>query len=77
MSATAGVVPLTPTAVEEWPTGNGPADYALCNDGEVRGVVEAKKPTVAPQGVLTQAERYSRGIAQVPMYRGEFGVPFL
>ena len=30
-------------AVEELPTGYGPADYALCNDGQVRGVVEAKK----------------------------------
>jgi type I restriction enzyme R subunit len=64
-------------AVEEWPTAAGPADYALCDEGAVRGVVEAKKLTVGPQGVLTQAERYSRGIAQEPRYQGEFGVPFL
>ena len=46
-------------------------------DGQVLGVVEAKKLTLGPQGVLTQAERYSKGIHQVPMYQGEFGVPFL
>ena len=66
-----------PSAVEEWPTTAGPADYALTDGGEVRGVVEAKKITVGPQGVLTQAERYSRGIPSTPMIRGEFGVPFL
>src|SRR5664280_101016 len=64
-------------AVEEFETANGPADYALCDAGQVRGVVEAKKVTIGPQGVLAQAERYSRGIRQVPMYQGEFGAPFL
>jgi type I restriction enzyme R subunit len=64
-------------AVEEYETAYGPADYALCGDGQVRGVVEAKKVTLGPQGVLVQAERYSKGIAQVPRYQGEFGVPFL
>src|SRR2546430_390713 len=64
-------------AVEELLTGSGPADYALCDGGQVRGVVEAKKVTLGPQGVLVQAERYSKGIRQVPMYQGEFGVPFL
>lgn len=64
-------------AVEEFETVNGPADYALCDEGQVRGVVEAKKVTLGPQGVLTQAERYSKGVHQVPMYQGEFGVPFL
>src|SRR3954471_12332572 len=77
LSAATGSVPNPPTAVEEWPTANGPADYALCHKGAIRGVVEAKKPSIGPQGVLTQAERYSMGIAQVPMYRGEYGVPFI
>ncbi len=54
-----------------------PADYALCDRGQVQAVVEAKKLTVGPQGVLTQAERYSKGIAQLPRYQGAFGVPFL
>jgi type I restriction enzyme R subunit len=64
-------------AVEEYETANGPADYALCDGGRVRGVVEAKKVTLGPQGVLTQAERYSKGIHQLPKYQDEFGVPFL
>jgi len=67
----------TKAAVEEYETSNGPADYGLCNGGHVRGVVEAKKVTLGPQGVLVQAERYSKGIRQLPMYQGEFGVPFL
>ena len=64
-------------AVAEYETANGPADYALMDGGTPIGVVEAKKLTLGPQGVLTQAERYARGIAQQPLYQGEFGVPFL
>jgi type I restriction enzyme, R subunit len=64
-------------AVEEFETDAGPADYALCDGDRVRGVVEAKKVTLGPQGVLVQAERYSKGIGQVPRYQGEFGAPFL
>jgi type I restriction enzyme R subunit len=40
-------------------------------------VVEAKKVTLGPQGVLPQAERYARAIVQNPRYQSEFGVPFL
>jgi type I restriction enzyme R subunit len=68
---------VVPTALTELPTSYGPADYALCDDGRVIGVVEAKKLTIGPEGVLTQAERYSRGIRQQPRYQGEYGVPFL
>ena len=32
---------------------------------------------LGPQGVLTQAERYSKAIDQQPRYQGEFGAPFL
>ncbi len=64
-------------AVEEFQTANGPADYALCLGGQVVGVVEAKKLTLGPQNVLSQAERYSKGIDQPAMAAGEFGVPFL
>jgi type I restriction enzyme, R subunit len=64
-------------AVEEWPTDFGPADYALCDEHAVRGVVEAKKLTVGAQGILPQAERYARAIDRQPKYQGEFGVPFL
>ena len=66
-----------PTGLREFPSHDGPADYALCTDGRVLGVVEAKKLTIGPAGVLTQAERYSRGIQQQPRYQGEYGVPFL
>src|SRR5436190_1505191 len=68
---------LRPTAITELPTALGPADYALCAGQRVNAVVEAKKLTVGPQGVLTQAERYSRGIQQQPRFQGEYSVPFL
>ncbi len=68
---------LWPTALAEFPTSDGPADYALCVAQRVSAVVEAKKLTVGPHGVLIQAERYSRGIKQQPRFQGEYGVPFL
>ncbi|MFE4408993.1 type I restriction-modification enzyme R subunit C-terminal domain-containing protein [Streptomyces sp. NPDC056821] len=69
--------PPSTAAVEEWPTTAGPADYALIDNGLIYGVVEAKKVTIGPQGVLTQAERYSRGTVSSSRIRGEFGIPFL
>ena len=64
-------------AIEEFPTENGPADYALCLDGKVLGIVEAKKLTLGPQNVLMQAERYSKGVTNSPFdFRG-YHVPFL
>lgn len=68
---------LMGVAVTEYPTTNGPADYALCHGGSILGVAEAKKLTIGPNGVLTQAERYSRGVDQAPRHQGDFGVPFL
>ncbi|MHB9149811.1 MAG: type I restriction endonuclease subunit R [Thermoleophilia bacterium] len=50
-------------AVEEFETSHGPADYALCDGEDIVAVVEAKKLTVGPEGVLTQAARYSKGLA--------------
>lgn len=64
-------------AIEEYPTAAGPADYALCSDGKIVGIVEAKKLTLGPQNVLSQAERYSKGIKQPGLHFGEYGVPFL
>src|SRR5581483_2252844 len=64
-------------AIEEYPTANGPADYALVVDGQLVGVVEAKKVTLGPQNVLTQAERYSKGIERGPFASRGFGAPFL
>ncbi len=65
-------------AVKEYETENGPADYALCHGGRVLAVVEAKKLTLGPEGVLTQAARYSRGVtgSQFVLPAGHH-VPFL
>lgn len=64
-------------AIEEYPTDNGPADYALCNDGKIIGVVEGKKLSLGPQNVLTQAERYSHGVTSSPFNFHGFRAPFL
>jgi type I restriction enzyme, R subunit len=75
------IVPFSPNqplsaysnhAIEEYPTANGPADYTFVVDGRLLGVAEAKRVTLGPQNVLTQAERYSKGIGD-----GAFGPPFL
>lgn len=65
------------TAIEEIPTDNGPADYGLCVDDRLLGIVEAKKLTLGPQNVLTQAERYSRGASSNSLNYDGFHVPFL
>jgi type I restriction enzyme R subunit len=64
-------------AIEEYPTANGPADYALVVDGQLLGVVEVKKVTLGPQNVLTQAERYSKGVDGSPFDFHGYKVPFL
>jgi type I restriction enzyme R subunit len=63
--------------LEEYETEAGPADYALCLDADALGIVEAKKLSLGPQNVLTQAQRYSRGAAANTLRFGEFRVPFL
>src|SRR4030042_3829646 len=55
-------------AIEEYATDNGPADYGLVADGQLLGVVEAKKVTLGPQGALTQAERYSPAAPTRPLH---------
>lgn len=64
-------------AIEEYPTANGPADYALCLNGHIVGIVEAKKLTLGPQNVLIQAERYSKGVTDNSFHFRGFHVPFL
>jgi type I restriction enzyme R subunit len=64
-------------AVEEFPTENGPADYALFVKGELLGLIEAKKVSVGAQNVLEQAKRYSRGAAQGLGNWHGYRVPFL
>jgi type I restriction enzyme, R subunit len=48
---------LDKCAIEEFPTANGPADYALFVRGNLLGIIEAKKVAVGPQNVLEQAKR--------------------
>jgi len=67
----------TKCALEEYPTDNGPADYALCLDGKIVAVVEAKKVSLGPQNVLTQAERYAEGIKGSPFNFYGYRVPFI
>ena len=62
---------------EEEETANGPADYALWLDKSIVGVVEAKKLTVGPQNVLTQAERYARGVDNSVFNFNGLRCPFL
>lgn len=75
--AKGGANPELPHRTEEHETANGPADYALWLDGHVAGVVEAKKVTVGPQNVLTQAERYARGLSGGPYNFNGLRAPFL
>ncbi|HMY22130.1 MAG TPA: type I restriction endonuclease, partial [Polyangium sp.] len=54
--------PGTPCRTEEQPTANGPADYALWLDGHIVAIVEAKRVSRDTRNVLSQAERYARGL---------------
>lgn len=64
-------------AVEEFPTANGPADYALFVNGKLLGIIEAKKVGVGPQNVLEQAKRYARGTFGGQGNWHGYRVPFL
>lgn len=68
---------LTNHAIEELQTANGPADYALVVNGQLLGVVEAKKLEVGAQNVLEQAKRYSRGADKTIGEWNGYRVPFL
>jgi len=64
-------------AVEEYPTGKGPADYALFVKGRFLGIIEAKRVKIGPQNVLEQAKRYSKGAFDGPGRWNGYRVPFL
>lgn len=66
---------LIPTAITEFPTLDGPADYLLYDQNPL-GVIEAKRVSKGPQGVLLQAQRYARGLDLPKVYEEEFAVPF-
>lgn len=64
-------------AVTEYPTENGPADYAFFVKGKLLGILEAKKVCVNPQNVLEQAKRYSRSAFEGTGNWDGYRVPFL
>ncbi len=49
-------------AVEEYPTGNGPADYTLVVGGQILGIVKAKKHTPYSQGVKANVIFFQKGL---------------
>ena len=80
------VTPYDPTApqktyahhaVREYPTQNGPTDYALFCEGRIVGIIEAKRLSLGPQNVLVQAQRYARGISSTTFTFDGFRVPFI
>jgi type I restriction enzyme R subunit len=64
-------------AVEEYPTDSGPADYVLFHDGAPLAVIEGKKVSLAPQNVISQAERYARAFQGSILRFGEYNIPFV
>lgn len=70
-------------AIAEWPTANGPADYALFVGATLVGVVEAKRRRKNVSAAIDQAERYSIGIKDSTDFSyaggpwGEHKVPFV
>jgi len=70
-------VPYDSAAVEEYPTANGPVDYALFDHGEPLALVEAKWLGVGPQNVLQQAQRYARGVTDSPFNFNGCRIPFV
>ncbi len=72
-----GTLPSSPTAVTEYPTRSGPADYILFADGKPLAVVEAKKASRDPYDSLTQAQRYSRDFSSSPFKFGEYQIPLI
>jgi len=64
-------------AVREYETSEGPADYVLFHNREAIAAVEAKKLTLGPQNVLSQAQRYARGFRNGKFQFDEYHLPFV
>ena len=71
------ITDLSNHAVEELPTANGFADYALVVNGKLLGVVEAKKLEVGAMNVLEQAKRYSKDVPNTVGEWNHYHIPFL
>ncbi|WP_183311241.1 type I restriction-modification system endonuclease [Devosia subaequoris] len=70
-------------AIAEWPTANGPADYALFVGTTLIAVVEAKRKRKNISAAIDQSQRYSAGISESGDFAfaggpwGEHRVPFV
>jgi len=70
-------------AIAEWPTANGPTDYALFVGTTLVGVIEAKRQRKNISAAIDQSERYSVGIKPSSEFSlaggpwGEHRVPFV
>lgn len=70
-------------AIAEWPTANGPADYALFTGTTLIGLVEAKRKRKNISAAISQSERYSVAVAADGDFAlaggpwGEHHVPFV
>ncbi|MBK0401218.1 type I restriction-modification system endonuclease [Limibaculum sp. M0105] len=70
-------------AIAEWPTENGPADYALFIDTKLVAVVEAKRRRKNVSAAIDQAERYAKacrldgGAEPVGGPWGDYRAPFV
>lgn len=70
-------------AIAEWPTNDGPADYALFCGLELVAFVEAKRKRKNVSSAIDQAERYSKGfkghqdVSLIGGPWGEHSVPFV
>lgn len=53
-------------AIAEWPCGTGYADYALFDDCQLIGIVEAKQYGKDISGDLQQAKEYAKAVTEMP-----------
>jgi type I restriction enzyme, R subunit len=64
-------------AIAEWPTPNGPADYALFTGTQCVAFVEAKRRRRNVSAAIDQAQRYASPPLESSATAGPFAVPFV
>ncbi len=65
-------------AVEEYPTDSGPVDYIFVVEGQILGLLEAKRPSTNVENVLDQqSKRYSKTIQSDLGNWNGYKVPYL